>query len=104
MPIDLAARGQTVTCGALARALAVPGGSIGRLTDMPEAATAEDTAHGRPLRAAVCTGRLMGGLTAPGFFAAAAQLRRYAGPPDGPGAAAFIAAERAALFNAATKG
>ncbi len=102
---DLAARGETVTYGALARALAIPGpGSIARLTAALEATMADDAAAGRPFRAAVCAGRLSGGLPAPGFFAEAARLGRYGGPPEGAAAAAFVAAERAALFNASARG
>ncbi|MDT8855404.1 hypothetical protein RNZ50_10350 [Paracoccaceae bacterium Fryx2] len=94
---DLAARRQTMTYGALARALAIPGpGSIARLTAALEATMAEDALAGRPFRAALCAGRLAGGLPAPGFFAAAARLGRDPGPDP----SAFVAAQRAALFNA----
>lgn len=94
---DLAARGETVTYGALARALDIPGpGSIARLTAALESLMAEDAAAGRPLRAALCSGKLADGLPAPGFFEAARRLGRLA-PGDDP--AAFARAERAALFN-----
>lgn len=97
---DLAARGETVAYGALARALAVPGpGSIARLTAALEATMAEDAAAGRPFRAALCAGRLAGGLPAPGFFDTARHLGRYAGPDQGAEAAAFAHAQRVALFN-----
>ncbi len=61
---------------------------------------AADAEAGRPLRAAVCAGRLLGGLPAPGFFAAAARLGRYSGPTGGPEALAFIEVERATLRSA----
>ncbi|EEW24344.1 hypothetical protein [Rhodobacter ferrooxidans] len=92
----LAAAGQTITYGALARELAVPGpGAIARLTTALEALMAEDAAQGRPFRAAVCCGRLGGGLPAPGFFDAARRLGR----DPAPDLAGFVAAERAALRN-----
>lgn len=91
---DLAARRQTITYGALARELAIPGpGAIAKLTAMLEALMQEDAAKGRPFRAALCAGRLAGGLPAQGFFDKAAELGRY----DGAEPAAYCAAERAAL-------
>ena len=99
----LARRGETVGYGVLARRLAVPGpGSIAALTAALEVLMAEDAAAGRPFRAALCEGRLRGGLPAPGFFAAARRLGRYCGPVDGPEADAFVAGERAAVFAEAT--
>jgi hypothetical protein len=90
----LAAAGQTISYGALARELQVPGpGAIARLTTALEALMAEDAAQGRPFRAVVCCGRLSGGLPAPGFFEAARRLGRDPGPDP----AAYVAAERAAL-------
>lgn len=97
---DLAARQETLGYGALARQLAIPGpGSINRLTEALEAMMAEDAAAGRPLRAALCEGRLAGGLPAPGFFAAARALGLYDGADAGPEAEAFVSAQRRALFN-----
>lgn len=87
----LAARGETVTYGALARDLGV---RMGDLTAALETTMAEDAAAGRPFRAAVCSGRLSAGLPARGFFEAAAALGRF-GPDDDP--AAFAQAERTAL-------
>ncbi|MDZ4094169.1 MAG: hypothetical protein U1D35_04570 [Paracoccaceae bacterium] len=93
----LAARGQTITYGDLARALAVPGpGSIARLTAALESLMAQDAEVGHPFRAALCRARL-GDLPAPGFFAAARALGRYDGPDAGPEAMNFVQAERAAL-------
>lgn len=90
--------GETVSYGALARRLEVPGpGSIAALTAELEALMRQDAAGGRPFRAAVCAARLGGGLPAPGFFALAAELGRYAGQPGGPEAERFVADERAAL-------
>jgi hypothetical protein len=95
----LARRGETVTYGELAQRLAVPGpGSIATLTRALEALMEEDARMGRPFRAALCAGRLAGGLPAPGFFQSAARLGRFDGDPGGPEAAAFVAAERARLY------
>lgn len=87
----LAAAGDTVTYGALARELGL---RMGELTAALEALMAQDAAAGRPFRAAVCKGRLAGGLPAAGFFLKAAELGRFAATDD---PAAFAAAERAAL-------
>lgn len=97
----LVAAGETVTYGDLARHLGIPGpGSIAVLAAALEATMAADAAADRPLRAALCTGRTLDGLPAAGFFEAAARLGRYAGPPQGTEAAAFVAAERARLWRA----
>lgn len=94
----VAARGETIGYGALAAATGIGGaGRIGRLAALLEVQMAADAAAGRPFLAAACAARLGTGLPAPGFFVAAAALGRYAGPPAGPAAAAFVAAERAAL-------
>ncbi len=91
----LAAQRQTVTYGALARELAIPGpGAIARLTAMLETLMEEDEALGRPFRAVLCAGRLSNGMPAAGFFDKARALGRY----DGEDPAGFCAAERAALF------
>lgn len=90
----LAAAGQTITYGALARELHVPGpGSIARLTGAIELLMAEDAAAGQPFRAAVCAGRLAGDMPGRGFFALAERLGRF----DGRDASGFVAAERRAL-------
>ena len=96
---DLSARldalgraGQTTTYGALARDLGL---RIGELTAALEALMEEDAASGRPLRAALCDGRLSPGLPARGFFEKAAALGR-----DVSDRVAFVKAERAALFSA----
>lgn len=95
----LAAAGETVTYGDLARHLGLPGpGSIAALAEALEATMRADAAAGRPLRAALCSARARDGLPAAGFFEVAGQLGCYAGPPQGPEAAAFVAATRAALF------
>ncbi len=95
----LARRGETIGYGELARRLAVPGpGSIQRLADALGALMAEDAAAGRPFRAALCEGKLRGGLPAPGFFEAAQRLGRFFAAVDGPEAEAFVACERRALF------
>lgn len=98
---DLAARQQTVTYGALARQLDIPGpGSIATLTAALEVLMEQDAGEGRPLRAALCAGRLAGGLPAPGFYAKAQAL----GCGSGLDPATFAAMQRSALFKAAAKG
>ncbi len=73
---DLAARGDTITYGALARELGL---RIGVLTSALEALMEADAIAGRPFRAAVCTARLSpDALPAPGFFEKAASLGRIA--------------------------
>jgi hypothetical protein len=97
---ELAALGQTITYGALARDLDIPGpGAIARLTAALEALMETDAAAGRPFRAALCAGRLSGGLPAQGFYDKALALGRF----DGNDPAAFATTERAALFAAHTK-
>jgi hypothetical protein len=94
----LASRGETISYGDLARTVALPTpGSIARLTTALEALMAEDTAAGRPLRAALCRAKT-GDLPALGFFEAASRLGRF----DGEDATGFAVAERAALFKAAS--
>ena len=89
----LAAAGQTVTYGALARDLGL---RMGELTDALEALMDDDARNGHPLRAALCEGRLAGGQPAKGFFDKAAELGFDLSDPAG-----FVAAQRAALFAAA---
>ena len=90
---DLARQGQTISYGALAERLAIPGpGRIARLTAELERLMAEDAAAGRPFRAAVCVAR-GSTLPAPGFFAAARALGR----PMDADPAGMIAAERTKL-------
>jgi hypothetical protein len=89
----LAASGQTVTYGDLARTLGLSGpGTIRQLTEMLEDLMAADIAAGRPLRAALCTGRLSGGMPGAGFFEAARRLGCHFDDP-----AAFVAEQRVAL-------
>lgn len=91
---ELALAGETVTYGALARALGLTGpGSIARLTAALEALMEEDAAQGRPFRAALCAGRLAGGLPAQGFFLKARAL----GADDGGDPQGLVAAHRARL-------
>ncbi len=72
---ELAALQQTITYGQLARDLAIPGpGAIAKLTEALEMLMETDSAAGRPLRAALCVGRLAQGLPAAGFFEKAASL------------------------------
>lgn len=99
---ELATAGRAITYGALARDLAVSGPrSIAQLTEALEALMAEDAAAGRPFRAAVCEGRLTGGLPGPGFFVTARALGRM---PAGADPAAYCTQERAALFKASQEG
>ena len=72
---ELAAQHQTITYGALARDLEIPGpGAIAQLTQALEILMEIDAAAGLPLRAALCSGRLAQDLPAPGFFEKAASL------------------------------
>jgi hypothetical protein len=89
---DLACRGQTITYGALARDL---GWRVGDMTVALETLMEEDARAGRPLRAALCAGKLAAGLPARGFFLKATDLGFDVADP-----AAFAASQRAALFSA----
>ena len=94
----LAAR-YPISYGHLARVLEVPGpGAIARLTDALEDMMREDAAAGRPFLAAMCEGKLLGGMPALGFFELAMALGRYAGPATGPEAETFVTKERALIF------
>jgi hypothetical protein len=87
---SLAASGETITYGALARELGL---RMGELTTALEALMEQDATAGHPFRAALCAGRLNDGLPATGFFLKAAELGRY----DGGDRGAYVTAERAAL-------
>lgn len=90
--------GNAISYGALARELNVSGpGSIARITTALESMMRDDVAAGRPFLAAMCEGKLSGGLPALGFFQMAAALGRYSGPATGPEALAFVAGQRALL-------
>jgi hypothetical protein len=85
----LAAAGETVSYGALAKELGL---RMGELTAELEALMEADAAQGQPFRAALLRQRLSAsGHPAPGFFEKAAALGRPADPE----------AERRALFAAA---
>lgn len=90
----LAAQGQTITYGALARDM---GWRVSQLTDALESLMESDARTGHPFRAAVMEGRLSGGLPAQGFFLKLAALG-----VDVPDPAAFVAAERARLRQGGT--
>jgi hypothetical protein len=93
---DAARRDATPTYAEAAAAIGLgPPRTIRRVAELLEQTMAEDAGAGRPFLAALVVGRARGGLPAPGFFACAARLGRFAGDPDGPEAAAFHAAERA---------
>ena len=95
----LAASGHTITYGALARDLAIPGpGAIARLTAALENLMHRDAEANQPLRAALCAGRLMNGLPANGFF----LLARTLGCFDGADPSGFVLAERQRLWAAST--
>lgn len=85
----LAAAGQTIPYGALARDLGL---RMAELTAALEALMEADTAAGNPLRAALCEARLTPGLPARGFFDKAAALGHDVSDP-----AAFIAKQRQLL-------
>lgn len=89
----LAAAGQTVTYGALARDL---GWRMGQLTTALEALMEQDARNGQPLRASLCAARLGDGLPAQGFFDKAAALGFATADP-----ASFATQHRTALFRAA---
>jgi hypothetical protein len=85
----LAAAGATTTYGALARETGL---RMGELTAALEAGMAADHMAGRPFRAAVCEGRLSGGLPARGFFDCLAAMGVAVDDPR-----AFVATQRLAL-------
>ena len=92
---QLAASGQTITYGALARDLGLAGpGMIARLTQGLEMLMEQDAKTGAPLRAALCVGRLNGDVPAIGFFDKAAALGCI-GLND---PASFVVLERKRLF------
>lgn len=92
---QLAAQRQTITYGQLARDLGLTGPStIARLTAALEALMEEDAAQGKPLRAALLSGRLARDMPAPGFFAKASDLGVF----DGVAPEAFLLRTREALF------
>lgn len=102
---DIARAGETRTYHQVARALGLePPQTIHRLTVALERLMDEDATAGRPLLAAVAVSRTREGLPAPGFFAHARNLGRYDGPEKGPEAAAFHAAELAAVREYLKKG
>lgn len=90
----LAEAGETITYGALARALVGEADlPIAKLVGALEQLMELDAAQGRPLRAALCTGRLNNGLPARGFFEKAQALGvRYIDDPR-----TFVETERARL-------
>jgi len=88
----LAARGETITYGALAQSM---GWRVSVLTAALERLMEEDAAASRPLRAAVMEAKLTPGMPAPGFFQKAAELGL---PIDDP--ADFVERQRAALSRA----
>lgn len=87
--MDLAARNETTTYGALAQSL---GWRVGVLTDALERLMEEDAALGHPFRAALLEAKLTPGLPAPGFFQKAADLGARIDDP-----LTFVMAERNAL-------
>ncbi len=89
----LAALGQTITYGDLARELALPSPAIQTLTTLLEALMEQDAAAGRPFLAAVLEGRLGDGLPSLGFFEKAAELDSNVTSDP----AAFVADQRARL-------
>ena len=91
-----------ISYGALARDLDVPGpGAIARIAAALEAMMQEDMASGRPFLAAMCQGKLSGGMPALGFFQMASALGRYDGPATGLKAAAFVEEQRDLLAHMA---
>jgi len=86
--------GETVTYRDLAWRVAFPGPhAIHRLTELLEAMVRDDHAAGRPLLAALAVSRAQrdaagNGIPGRGFFQLLKELGRYAGPDQGPEAAA----------------
>jgi hypothetical protein len=98
---DLAQARQTITYGALAARIGLEGaGRIARLTALLEMLMEEDTALGRPLRAALVVGKAAGGLPARGFFDKAHSLGLCPAEISRPLAEAFHQAQRDAVFSA----
>lgn len=91
--MDLAALGQTISYGDLARELELPAPSIATLTAMLETLMEQDAAADRPFLAAVMEGRLGDGLPSLGFFEKAAQLDVVVTSDP----AAFVVAQRTKL-------
>jgi hypothetical protein len=88
-----------ISYGALAREVKVVGpGAIARLTTVLEQMMYDDAAAGRPFLAALCEGKISGGLPALGFFQLATALGRYSGPSSGPLAVSFVQDQRRALW------
>ncbi len=87
----LAAAGQTITYGALARDL---GWRIAELTQALEVLMDIDARAGAPLRAALCEGRLNGGLPAQGFYEKATALGLHWDDP-----VLFVQTQRRALLS-----
>jgi hypothetical protein len=81
----LAAAGQTIPYGVLARDLGL---RMADLTAALEELMEADTAAGKPLRAALCEAKLTPGLPARGFFDKAAALGHDISDP-----AAFVATQ-----------
>jgi hypothetical protein len=96
---DVAKRQIPITYQELAEALQIlPPHSIHRVTEALERLMEEDAAAGRPFIAALAISKARGGLPAPGFFASARHLGRFAGDPDGQDAWSFHAAELNAVL------
>ena len=92
---QLAALGQTITYGDLARELSLPTPAIQTLTQMLEDLMEQDAAAGRPFLAAMLEGRLGDGMPSVGFFEKAAELDAVLTSDP----AAFVVDQRAALYN-----
>ncbi len=96
--------GETVTYQDLAWRVAFPGPhAIHRLTGLLEVMVRDDHAAGRPLLAALAVSRAQknaegSGIPGRGFFQLLNELGRYAGPDQGPEAAACHARELAAAL------
>ena len=92
---ELAALGQIITYGDLARELDLPAPSIATLATLLETLMEQDAAAGRPFLAAVMAGRLGDGMPSLGFFEKAAELdATLTSDPE-----AFVLDQRRALRN-----
>lgn len=93
---------QVITYAQVARALAIPPPhTIHKAALLIEELMRAQAAAGAPQWASLVISKARGGLPAPGFFVLASALGLYDGPPDGPQARAFHAAEVNRCFAAA---
>jgi hypothetical protein len=97
---ELASQSQAITYQELANALQLsPPNTIHQLTQSLEQLMQQDAATHRPFIAALVISKRRNGLPAPGFFACAATLGRFAGDAAGTDASEFHSREFAAAID-----